>query len=103
MNLTLQESGLHLHQLDHIRLDLFVDFERSRSRVAHSLVDLVGEIRNPHISMNVEVTDTGECLMSDIEMLDENHYRRFVAVSSGPFSFRLRVDVFEVQLEILLS
>ena len=52
--------------------------------------------------MNVEVTGPRERLVRDVELLDEDHDGRLVAVRLGPLRLHLGVDVLEVELEVLL-
>ena len=55
------------------------------------------------MSMNVEMTDSSERLMSDVEVLDEDHDGRFDSVSLRPLRFEDWIDVFEIKFEIVLS
>ena len=102
LDLALEEGGLHLHELDHVGLDLLVDLERGRGRVAHALVDHHREVEDAHVAVDVEMADAGKRLVRDVKVLDEDHYRRLGAVRLLPLGLGDGVDVLEIELEVVL-
>lgn len=61
-----------------------VDLERCVGKEAHSLVDHEREVEYSHVTVHIEVSDTAERLVGDVEVLDEDHDRGFLSVSDGP-------------------
>lgn len=61
-----------------------VNFEWSVRCKTFSLVDHHRQISHSHMSMNIEMANSSQRLMSNIKVFYEDHDRRFRSVVEGP-------------------